>query len=60
MNDEATALTLVFITGLGLGGFRKESFTYDYDTREGTILCEGAKSVVVYNTKTYCLKEREE
>ncbi len=60
MNDEAIALTLVFIAGLGLGGCLMDSFKYHYDTREGTILCEGAKSVVVYKTKTYCLKENKE
>jgi len=60
MNDEAIILTLVFITGYVLGGYLMDSFKYDYDTREGTILCEGTKSVVVYNTKTYCLKENEE
>lgn len=60
MNVEATTLTLVFITGCALGGYLMETFKYDYDTREATILCEGAKSVVVYKTKTYCPKENEE
>ena len=60
MENEPIVLVLVFITGYVLGGYLMDSFKYDYNTREGTILCEGAESVVVYKTKTYCLKESEE
>jgi len=31
---------------------------YQHDTREGTILCEGAESII-YDTATYCLKRKE-
>ena len=43
-----------------LGSFLHDFKKYDYDTRKGTILCEGAESIIVWNTKTYCLKENEE
>ena len=43
-----------------LGSFLIDIKKYDYDTRKGTILCEGTKSIIVWNTKTYCLKENEE
>jgi hypothetical protein len=59
MRDEAIVLMLVFIVGYVLGGYLMDFFKYQYDTREGTILCEGAKSIVVYKTKTYCLKENK-
>ena len=43
-----------------LGSFLIDFNKYDYDTRKGTILCEGAESIIVWNTKTYCLKDNKE
>lgn len=55
---------LVMIGLVGVAGFVfamgywSAASHYQHDTREGTILCEGAESII-YDTATYCLKRKE-
>jgi hypothetical protein len=58
MNEPIMEMALIVIVMgfvFSMGIWAENSF-YQHNTREGTILCEGTKSIV-YNNEVYCLKE---